>query len=95
VAEHIDHVRDVAGVDAVGVGGDFDGAGPMPEGLPDVSAYPTLFEELVGRGYAEDDLRKVAGRNVLRVMRAAEATATRIRSSRPPSVATVEELDGA
>jgi membrane dipeptidase len=77
VADHIDHVRDIAGIDHIGVGGDFDGAGSMPEGLEDVSAYPTLFAELATRGYADEELQKIAGRNVLRVMRAAELVASR------------------
>jgi membrane dipeptidase len=73
VADHIDHVRDVAGVDHIGVGSDFDGTPSMPEGLADVSGYPALFGELAARGYTDQDLRKIAGQNVLRVMRAAEA----------------------
>jgi membrane dipeptidase len=73
VADHIDHVREVAGIDHIGVGGDFDGAGSMPEGLEDVSGYPRLFAELSARGYTDHELRQIAGRNVLRVMRAAEA----------------------
>ena len=77
VADHIDHVRDVAGIDHIGVGGDFDGASGMPEGLQDVSGYPTLFDELATRGYTDEDLRKIAGRNVLRVMREAEDVAAR------------------
>jgi membrane dipeptidase len=80
VADHIDHVRDVAGIDAVGIGSDFDGAGTMPNGLEDVSRYPALFAELTERGYRAEDLDKIAGRNVLRVMRAAQATAGRLRS---------------
>jgi membrane dipeptidase len=75
VADHIDHVRGVAGVDAIGVGGDFDGAGAMPAGLEDVAGYPALFEELAARGYTDDELRRIAGRNVLRLMRAAERVA--------------------
>lgn len=75
VADHIDHVREVAGVDAIGVGGDFDGAGTMPAGLEDVAGYPALFGELSARGYTEEELQKIAGRNVLRVMRAAEGVA--------------------
>jgi membrane dipeptidase len=75
VADHIDHVRDVAGVDAIGIGGDFDGAGPMPTGLEDVGGYPSLFVELADRGYRDEDLAKVAGRNVLRLMREAERVA--------------------
>jgi membrane dipeptidase len=78
VADHVDHIRDVAGIDHVGIGSDFDGAPTMPEGLEDVSRYPALFAELAGRGYADEDLMKVAGRNVLRVMREAERTAARL-----------------
>jgi membrane dipeptidase len=77
VADHIDHVRERAGIDAIGVGGDFDGAGAMPDGLADVAGYPALFEELASRGYTDQDLMKVAGRNVLRVMREAERVAAR------------------
>ena len=76
VADHIDHVRDVAGIDAIGVGGDFDGAGVMPQGLEDVAGYPALFAELAARGYTDDDLLAIAGRNVLRLMRAAEEVAS-------------------
>jgi membrane dipeptidase len=75
VADHVDHIRRVAGVDHVGVGSDFDGSPGMPRGLEDVSCYPALFAELAGRGYSDEDLAKVAGGNVLRVMRAAEAAA--------------------
>jgi membrane dipeptidase len=75
VADHVDHIRRVAGVDHVGVGSDFDGSPGMPKGLEDVSCYPALFAELAGRGYSDEDLVKVAGGNVLRVMRAAEAAA--------------------
>jgi membrane dipeptidase len=75
VADHVDRVCEVAGIDHIGVGSDFDGSGSMPEGLTDVSGFPTLFEELRDRGYTDDELRKVAGQNVLRVMRAAERVA--------------------
>jgi membrane dipeptidase len=94
VADHIDHVRVVAGVDHVGIGSDFDGAPTMPEGLKDVSRYPTLFEELASRGYRDEDLKKIAGRNLVRVMREAERAAARLRAERPPSKATIGELDG-
>jgi membrane dipeptidase len=94
VADHIDHVRDVAGVDAIGVGSDFDGAPSMPEGLEDVSRYPALFAELVDRGYTDEDLAKIAGRNVLRVMREAERVAARLQAERPPSTSRIEDLDG-
>jgi membrane dipeptidase len=95
VADHIDHVREVAGVDHVGIGSDFDGAPTMPEGLEDVSRYPALFEELATRGYRDEDLMKIAGRNLLRVMREAERTEARLRGERPPSKTTIEELDAA
>jgi membrane dipeptidase len=94
VADHVEHVRRVAGVDHVGLGGDFDGNDEWPEGLDDVSSYPRLFAELIRRGWSEADLRKLAGENVLRVLRGAEATARRLQASRPPSNATFEELDG-
>ena len=89
VADHIDHVRDVAGIEHVGIGSDFDGAPSMPEGLEDVSRYPVLFAELADRGYSEDDLMAIAGRNVLRVMREAERTAARLQRERLPSSATI------
>jgi membrane dipeptidase len=92
VADHVDHVRAVAGVDHIGVGGDFDGAGPMPDGLEDVSGYPALFAELSARGYADEELQKIAGRNVLRVMREAELVAARLQAERPPSTATMEPV---
>jgi membrane dipeptidase len=95
VADHIDHVREVAGVDHVGIGSDFDGAPTMPEGLEDVSRYPKLFQELASRGYRDEDLMQIAGRNVLRVMREVERTEARLRGERPPSRATIEELDAA
>jgi len=95
VADHIDHVHDVAGIDHIGIGSDFDGASTMPEGLEDVSRYPALFEELASRGFRVEDLMKIAGRNVLRVMREAERTAARLRARRPRSKATIEQMDGA
>lgn len=90
VADHVDHVRAVAGIAHIGIGSDFDGTLSMPEGLEDVSRYPALFRELADRGYAEEDLSKIAGRNVLRVMRAAERAAERARAERPPSTATID-----
>jgi len=76
VADHVEHVRRVAGVDHVGIGSDFDGTTDLPEGLGDVSCYPALFAELLGRGWSEDDCARLAGGNVLRVMRGAEAFAS-------------------
>ena len=75
VADHIDHIRKVAGIDHVGLGGDFDGITTVVEGLEDVSTYPALMAELLRRGYSDEDIRKIAGRNILRVMRAAETAA--------------------
>ncbi len=95
VADHVEHVRSVAGVDHVGIGGDYDGNRLWPEGLEDVSRYPHLFAELIRRGWKDAELRKLAGENFLRVMRAAEATARRLRGSRPAPTATIEQLDGA
>jgi len=93
VANHIDHVREVAGVDHVAIGSDFDGIEHTPVGLEDVSTFPRLFAELVRRGWSDDDLRKLAGRNFLRVFRAAESTATRLQRQRQPSTRTIEQLD--
>jgi membrane dipeptidase len=94
VADHIEHVRKVAGVDHVGIGSDFDGIDTVPEGLEDVSMFPNLFAELIRRGWSDADLKKLAGGNILRVLRAAEATAARLQKSRPPPTKTIEELDG-
>lgn len=93
VADHIEHIRQVAGVDHVGIGSDFDGISRGPIGLEDVSTFPSLFAELSRRGWTESDLRKLAGENMLRVMREVEATARRLQSERGPSTATIEELD--
>ncbi len=94
VADHIERVVELAGVDHVGVGGDFDGISSTPVGLEDVSTYPALFAALSRRGWSEADLRKLAGENLLRVMREAEAVSRRLRRERTPSTATIEELDG-
>jgi membrane dipeptidase len=75
VADHIDHIRDVAGIDHAGIGSDYEGFSHPPAGLEDVSCYPALLAELQKRGYSENDIKKVAGENLLRVMRAVEKTA--------------------
>jgi membrane dipeptidase len=93
VADHVEHVRKVAGADHVGLGGDYDGNDAWPEGLEDVSGYPRLFAELARRGWTDEDLGKLASGNILRVMRQAEAVARRLSKERPPSTATIEELD--
>jgi membrane dipeptidase len=87
-ADHIDHVRKVAGIDHIGIGSDFDGITSVPQGLEDVSTYPALTEELLRRGYSDADILKINGQNVLRVMRAAERVAKTLQSRRaasPPS----------
>lgn len=94
VADHIEHVRKVAGVDNVAIGSDFDGIEFGPDGLEDTSKFPFLFAELIHRGWSDADLRKLAGENVLRAFRQAERVSQRLRQSRPPSTATIEQLDG-
>ena len=94
VAAHIEHVREVAGVDHVGLGGDFDGTDQLPDGLADVSCYPALLGELLRRGWTEDDCAKLAGGNILRVLRDAEAAARELSGQRPPSTALIGDLDG-
>jgi membrane dipeptidase len=89
VADHVEHVRKLAGVEHVGLGGDYDGNDAWPEGLEDVSGYPRLFAELVRRGWSDEDLARLANGNVLRVMRQAEAVARRLQQSRPASTATI------
>ncbi len=93
VADHIDHIRQVAGVDNVGIGSDFDGVESTPEGLGSVDKYPDLLIELMRRGWRDEDVAKVAGENVLRALAGAEATAARLHSTRGPSQATIAELD--
>jgi membrane dipeptidase len=89
VADHIEHVRKVAGIDHVGIGSDFDGISYVPVGLEDVASFPRLFAELIRRGWSDDDLRKLAGRNLLRALRAAERTAERLQKERQPSTMTI------
>jgi membrane dipeptidase len=93
VADHIDHVVQVAGATHVGIGSDFDGITSTPEGLDSVAAYPVLFTELIRRGYTDEQLKGIAGLNVLRVMRKAEAVAARLQKERPPSDVRIEEVD--
>ena len=93
VADHVEHVREVAGVAHVGLGGDFDGTRFLPQGLEDVSRYPALLAELAGRGWSEADLAALAGGNVLRVLRGAEAVARALRASRGPSLVTIADVD--
>ena len=94
VADHIEHIVEVAGIDHVGIGSDFDGIDSTPVGLEDVSTFPALLAELSRRGWSDEDLRKVAGENAQRAWREAEATARRLQRERDPSTRTIEELDG-
>jgi membrane dipeptidase len=75
VADHVDHVRDVAGLEHIGLGGDYDGASEFPAGMEDVSGYPLLFDELRARGWSDDELLLVGSGNVLRAMRDMEQVA--------------------
>lgn len=83
VADHIDHIRKVAGIDHIGLGGDYDGMESAPVGMEDVSGYPALFVELAKRGYSQADLEKISSRNIIRALREAELTAASMKSVRP------------
>jgi membrane dipeptidase len=93
VADHVEHVRKVAGVNNVGIGSDFDGITDVVVGLEDVSTFPALFAELSRRGWTEADLRKLAGENVLRALKQAETVSARLKKQRPPSTKTIQQLD--
>ena len=95
VADHIEHVRKVAGVDSIGIGSDFDGMPTQPLGLESVGEYPALFAELLSRGWSDADLAKVARGNILRVLREAEVVAAKLQKERPASDALIGELDHA
>ena len=94
VADHIEHVRKIAGVDHVGIGSDLDGITETVVGLEDVSKFPMLIAELARRGWSDADLRKLAGENVLRSFKQAEVVSARLRKERPASIATIQQLDG-
>jgi membrane dipeptidase len=93
VADHIEHVRKIAGIDHVGIGSDFDGIPDTVLGLEDVSKYPMLFAELARRGWSDDDLAKLSSGNILRVLKQAEQVSARLKKTRKPSIATIEQLD--
>ena len=93
VADHVDHARAVAGIDHVGLGGDYDGCDALPVGLEDVSCYPGLVAELLDRGWSEEDCTKLVGGNVLRVLRTAERVAARLAAERSPSLVTIADVD--
>lgn len=85
VADHIEHIRNLIGSEHVGIGGDYDGIRSLPDGLGDVSTYPDLFAELIRRGFTDDELKNIAGLNLLRVMRDVEQVSTKLRAERGPS----------
>src|SRR5208283_2620381 len=88
VADHIDHIRKVAGIDHIGIGADYDSVKPedMAEGLGDVTRYPYLFAELLRRGYSDEDVLKIAGRNHLRAMRQMEIVAAELQKTEAPFI---------
>ena len=93
VADHIDHIREVAGVDHVGLGADFDGIEVAPLGLEGVDSYPALLAELMRRGWTDADVAKVAGGNLLRALAAAEQVGARLRMTQGPSEAIQKDTD--
>ncbi len=93
VADHIEHIRKVAGVEHVGLGSDFDGVPEVPAGLEAVDKYPALLAELARRGWSDEDLAKLAGDNLLRVLGQVQSISARLRANRPPSEATIQESD--
>lgn len=95
VVAHCEHVREVAGIDHIGIGGDFDGVSSLPVGLEDVSTYPALLKALSGRSWSATDLAQLAHGNISRTLHDAEGMAVRLRQQRGPSIATLERLDGA
>lgn len=94
VVAHVEHIREVAGIDHLGIGGDYDGTTELPTGLHDVSTYPRLLEALAERGWSSADLAKMTSGNILRVLSQAEQVSTDLQARRGPSLATIEELDG-
>ncbi|GAA2375234.1 dipeptidase [Streptomyces carpaticus] len=94
VADHLDHMREVAGIDHLGLGGDFDGTAFLPEGLDSVAGYPNLIAELLRRGWSDADVAKLTWHNAVRALRDAEAVAAELGARRGPSIATIAELDG-
>src|SRR6478736_7323859 len=94
VVAHLEHVREVAGIDHVGIGGDYDGTDTFPVGLEDVSGYPLLVAALLERSWSEDEVARLVRGNALRVMRDVEAVARDLRATRSPSLRTFAELDG-
>jgi membrane dipeptidase len=94
VVAHAEHVREVTGIDHIGLGGDYDGTDELPDGLQDVSCYPALISALLDRGWSERDCGKLTSGNALRTLRDAELAAQLISARRGPSAARIEDLDG-
>jgi len=94
VADHIEHIRNVAGADHVGLGSDFDGITETPQGLEGVDRFPALLAELIHRGWSDAELAKLAGGNLLRVMGEAERVSARLRATQPAASASIEQVDG-
>ena len=94
VADHIDYIRELIGIDHIGLGGDYDGTSSLPVGLEDVSTYPNLLVELFRRGYTDEEVRKIVGLNVLRALRETEKVAARLQATTAPSDRTRIDLDG-
>ncbi|WP_327337198.1 dipeptidase [Streptomyces sp. NBC_01324] len=93
IADHLDHIREVAGIDHIGIGGDYDGTAFLPQGLEDVAGYPNLIAELLGRGWSAADLARLTWQNAVRVLRAAEDVSRELSARRGPSHATIGQLD--
>ena len=94
VADHIEYIKKIVGPDHIGIGGDFDGISVTIKGLEDVSTYPALFAELAHRGWSDEDMKKLAGENILRALSTAEDVAARLQKTRQPSTKTITQLDG-
>lgn len=94
VADHLDHLREMVGIDHIGLGGDYDGTSFLASGLDDVAGYPNLIAELLSRGWSADDIGKLTWHNAVRVLRDAESVAAELQRSRRASIATIDQLDG-
>ncbi len=94
VVAHCEHVREVAGIEHIGLGGDYDGVDVQPEGLEDVSGYPRLLGALAERGWSDADLAALTSGNALRLLGEAEEQAARLSADRGPGLARIEDLDG-
>ncbi|MHA6804179.1 dipeptidase [Salinifilum ghardaiensis] len=94
VADHLEHVRERAGIEHIGLGGDYDGTGDMPRGLDDVAGYPRLIAELLRRGWSEPDIAKLTWHNAVRVLHEAEEVAARLQAHERPAPPVLGERDG-